>query len=100
MDGLALWLVDHRDGEVRRIAVRQPPFTLNEIRNGDYAEPTMTLDAQLAQSLMDALWDAGLRPTEAKYPQEHVNALRAHLEDMRRLVFEPKSDVKNLRSIP
>jgi hypothetical protein len=89
MDGLALWVVLQRDGDKRMVAEPQQ-FTLKEHQRGDYCPPTLEIDAGAAQSLIDALWECGLRPTEAKYPQEHVNALRGHLEDMRRLVFKGK----------
>jgi hypothetical protein len=50
--------------------------------------PTLSLSQESAQSLMEALWGAGLRPVEAKYPNGEINRLEAHLADMRRLVFE------------
>ena len=40
-----------------------------------------------AQSLFDALWEAGYRPHNGESSQAHVDALKYHLEDMRRLAF-------------
>ena len=56
---------------------------------GSYiADGTFELPARMAQSLINELWSLGLRPTEAKYPQGELNATKAHLEDMRTLVFK------------
>jgi hypothetical protein len=40
-----------------------------------------------AQSLFDGLWKAGFRPHKGESGIAHVEALRYHLEDMRKLVF-------------
>lgn len=50
---------------------------------------TFQLDQKNAQALMNEMWAAGLRPTEAKYPQGEINAMKEHLSDMRKLVFKP-----------
>ena len=41
----------------------------------------------VAQTLMDALWKSGLRPTEVGSAGQ-LSAVQAHLEDMRKIVFE------------
>jgi hypothetical protein len=86
-DGVRILLEESSDFGRRRV-VEPMQLSLKEVQQGDPLEPTMTLDANAAQSLIDALWDAGLRPTEARYPNDHVNALRDHLADMRKLVFK------------
>ena len=48
--------------------------------------PLMQSDGQ---SLFDALWNAGYRPNGGESSIAHVAAMRAHLEDMRTLVFKP-----------
>ena len=40
-----------------------------------------------AQSLFNALWEAGFRPANGESSQSHVTALKSHLRDMRRLAF-------------
>jgi hypothetical protein len=45
----------------------------------------MPLDSADAQALMNALWDAGLRPANGESSMAHVDAMKAHLEDMRAL---------------
>ncbi len=43
--------------------------------------------AMEAQSLMDRLWTAGLRPTEGAGSAGALDATQYHLEDIRKLVF-------------
>lgn len=50
----------------------------------------LRLRSREAQSLMDALFAAGLRPSEASITDATVKAMAYHLEDMRKLVFERK----------
>lgn len=45
------------------------------------------LDADAAQSLIDELWNAGVRPSHEAQGIGQIAALRDHLGDMRRLVF-------------
>ena len=42
------------------------------------------------QSLFDALWSAGFRPNSGESSVAHVNAMQAHLQDMRKIVFKGK----------
>ena len=54
--------------------------------------PTATISIEAAQDLMDQLWYCGIRPVEANGSVGAMTAMKAHLEDMRKLVFEqPKS---------
>ena len=66
------------------------PVVMEPIPEDDAAadiRPTFTLSEQAAQILMDELWSAGVRPSD--YGAEgQIEAMKAHLEDMRRLVFE------------
>jgi hypothetical protein len=48
----------------------------------------ITLTEAEAQHLMDELWRAGLRPSEGSGSAGALAATQAHLDDMRRLVFE------------
>jgi hypothetical protein len=43
-------------------------------------EPTLALPPDSAKSLMQALWDAGIRPTEWSNPSGEMKALRNHVE--------------------
>lgn len=40
------------------------------------------------QSLFDALWAVGYRPNKGEASAAHVEAMKYHLEDMRKLVFK------------
>ena len=51
-------------------------------------EPTARLALEDAQSLMDDLWRAGLRPSEGTGSAGAFAAQARHLEDMRTLVFK------------
>jgi hypothetical protein len=62
---------------------------------GNYTPPAFVLDDQEAQVLMDTLWDAGVRPAESRDHSDTVRAMKAHLEDMRTLVFERNTNEPN-----
>jgi hypothetical protein len=64
------------------------PLLMKERDPGQRCEPTFSLDYSEAQTLMDDLWQAGLRPTEGAGSAGAFAAQGKHLEDMRRLVFE------------
>lgn len=51
-------------------------------------EPTMQLKLSEAQSLLDALLDAGMRPTNLSNPSGEIQRINDHLQDMRKLVFK------------
>lgn len=50
----------------------------------------LPLQDNAGQSLFDALWAAGYRPNKGEASAAHVEAMRAHLSDMQRLVFKNK----------
>lgn len=58
------------------------------------AEPTLALPPDSARSLMQALWDAGIRPAEWSSPDAEVNALRNHVsfaEHVAKTLLLPRS---------
>lgn len=63
---------------------------VNRTPDKPIAGPTFELPSHAARSLMNALWEAGMRPTEFKSPSGEINRLEAHLQDMRKLVFGKK----------
>ncbi len=63
-------------------------LTFEPVDEFTHIEPTASLDHKDAQTLMDDLWQAGLRPTEGTGSAGAFAAQGKHLEDMRRLVFE------------
>lgn len=65
------------------------PLTLTPLpRDESIDVPTVALEFDAAQQLMDALWDCGLRPTEGIGSAGALAATQAHLKDMRELTFK------------
>jgi hypothetical protein len=50
-------------------------------------EPTLRIDMDAAQTLMDDLWQAGLRPTDGAGSAGAMRATEKHLHDMRKIAF-------------
>lgn len=63
---------------------------LQEHAPGTYREATAYLNKSQLEVLMSRLWDEGIRPSNWGH-EGQVSALKDHLADMRRLVFN--SDV-------
>lgn len=73
-------------------------FALNTIPHhgvalGDDIKPIMD-GTNFLQSVMDAAWEAGIRPSGYKDTERSITAMDAHLQDMRRLVFETPDQPK------
>jgi len=76
-----------KQGERR--SVLQPVQMNMLVTEAGYAsDPSFVLPIESAQSLIDLLYRLGLRPTEAKSAEPQIEAIRYHLEDMRKIVFE------------
>jgi hypothetical protein len=86
--------LDRSSGKIAYIAKPvefvMAPHTGTMIQNG-----TMELDATAARSLMNALWEAGVRPSNFKNQSGEINRLETHLADMRRLVFATGGEPQN-----
>ena len=56
-------------------------------------EATAVITLEQARDVMDQLWRIGIRPSADLYgSHEVVGAMKAHLDDMRRLVFSGKDN--------
>jgi len=66
------------------------PIVMKERTVGDICNHTFKLGYCEAQTLMDDLWTAGLRPTEGTGSAGSLAATERHLQDMRTLVFSKK----------
>ena len=64
------------------------PLQFHSMEEGAAFEATTTLTPIMAQQLMDELYRAGVRPTEAADNTGELKGTKAHLADMRRLVFD------------
>lgn len=57
--------------------------------------PAFSLRREEAQRFMDELWNAGIRPSEGSGSAGQAAAMKAHLDDMRKLVFtEPERRIE------
>lgn len=63
-------------------------IVMEEHPPGMCCQPSFSLDYAQAQTLMDDLWVAGLRPTEGTGSAGALAATQRHLDDMRTLVFQ------------
>ncbi len=64
------------------------PFMMKPAEEGGLVSPSFTLTNEAAQSLMDSLWDCGIRPTAGQGSAGQLAATERHLADMRTLVFK------------
>lgn len=87
---LAIFRERHEIGVKKRDIARIEWTELTEARLNDSVFPTITLDLDQAQRLMDSLWECGLRPIGGKGSAGQLEATKYHLEDMRQLVFEKR----------
>jgi hypothetical protein len=71
------------DGEKVTVATNLCLTTQDQNAN---VPPLMSLGFNMAQQLMDQLWDCGLRPSEGAGSVGQMAAVQAHLADMRALV--------------
>jgi hypothetical protein len=69
------------------------PITFRRVKEMEMrTEPTFVLAREEAQQLMNQLWECGFRPVQGKGSAGQLEAIRYHLEDMRKLVFQGESD--------
>lgn len=59
-----------------------------EHSSGLSGEPAFRLSEATCQNLFDQLWRDGFRPKDGTGNSGHVEALKYHLEDMRKLAFK------------
>jgi hypothetical protein len=64
------------------------PLTFRPLGEDEIERPQLELNNSDAQSLMDQLWQCGLRPTEGTGSAGAMAATQSHLADLRRLVFD------------
>lgn len=83
MAGFEIWVV-HREYS-GALSVMAPGAFRPEEEAG-MAEPTLRLRPEAIQSLMDELWNQGVRPTTNESAGQFA-AQGRHLEDMRKIAF-------------
>jgi len=60
---------------------------LEVIESGQAVEPSLSIEPEAAQMLIDALWDCGLRPSEGSGSAGSLAATQKHLKDMQSIAF-------------
>lgn len=72
-----------------RFSVARPIVmeTLTEEQRGAIIPPCALLTLEAAQTLMDELWHAGIRPTEGTGSAGSLAATERHLADMKAIAF-------------
>lgn len=60
---------------------------MSKVEEGAMFNPLLKLTQDEATMLMTELWNAGVRPNNGEGNPGHVGALKAHLEDMRKIAF-------------
>lgn len=85
--GLRMGIITASD----KIAVAQPVEfkVLSEKESVIEGAHALVLKRDDLQSLIDELWNVGIRPSEGTGSAGQLAATQAHLKDMQRLVFEP-----------
>ena len=69
------------------------PVEITEISDAHHLwEPFLNLEYEEAQSLLESLWEAGVRSPQITSTLGEINATKHHLKDMQRLVFKEKND--------
>lgn len=76
----------HRDENGNTSAAQAVQMAVRDHKSGPVA-PFLRLELSETQELMDALWTAGLRPTEARGSAGAMDATQKHLADLQRLAF-------------
>lgn len=84
--------VIHHDGQGGMFVAKPVAFDLDKtaISVGRIIDPTMRIDTENAQGIFQKLWDMGFRPKNGESSMAHVEAMKYHLEDMRKLAFRKK----------
>lgn len=77
-DSVDLILLDHSLGSEYVGAPLRIEMRLHD-QNTVISEPTLALRPDSARSLMQALWDAGIRPADFSSPDGEIRALRNHV---------------------
>ena len=96
--GLSIWFIKKEGGSLTVVSPIDMTSTTTVGPGFEMPEPTIKMGdvgaRQILQGLVQALVDAGYRPDELKAQDKELDATKFHLEDMRRLVFEPLSPLE------
>lgn len=63
-------------------------IVFHQKEEGEMLSPSLVIDGDSAQQLMDDLYRCGIRPSEASGSVGQLSATERHLKDMQRIVFK------------
>jgi len=86
---IAIFMADLDDRKPDKMAQAQP-IVFEEVERISGMSPCIVQPPEFAHRMIDALWDAGFRPSKQIEEASQVVAIKYHLEDMRKLVFKGK----------
>lgn len=92
IDGIAVGIGMFGDGGKTSAVARLDFVPYDRYAADAPADPTMRLSHDEARDLMDALWGAGVRPSNGEGNTGQLGATQKHLEDMRTLVFKGRTE--------
>ena len=88
-DTIEMYILDHET----RSAVKELVF--EAVNQGEHIPVATRFKEDIAQQMMDQLWQAGLRPSEGTGSAGSLAATQNHLADMKQIAFHAlKIEVK------
>lgn len=91
INGYAIYAISNLShGEKEYVTeVKITVVPLREVQEDPMWRPApIELSKESAQSLMDALWDAGVKPSGGEGHTAHIRALNDHLDSMKKIAFK------------
>ena len=85
-DGIRIGFLQKPDPETRGRLVMVPNWVYYTPSDGPKPQSFIRLSSEDAQTLMDRLYDCGLRPTQSHGSPGQVQAMEANLSDLRWIV--------------
>lgn len=87
----AIWTgaIELRMAQVKdgKVYIAQPLAFDTQPVDGDFVNSVVSLNPDAAQTLMDSLWNCGVRPTEGTGSAGSLKATENHLKDMQKIAF-------------
>lgn len=96
LDGIQFWITERTMDGHRYATLLIEEETQQDASAAVWREPTFFLSKEQATALMNDLWHTGIRPSGIGDQGQTVSAVKAHLEDMRKIAF----DFLNVRENP
>lgn len=93
IDQFDVWILEQDNlssGGTVRTSFAQPLSMVLCDHGAGLISPCFTLTRDDAQGLMETLWNAGLRPRESFASKGQTEAMKEHLNDLRKIIFEKR----------